>query len=373
MRKSAFAAASMTESTATIRPHFTPLLAAMAAAVCFGCRSDTDAGEVYYTGFENFTTGFNTIVGTEGWLGSAAHVSLSLSGVDAETTHGVSGLGNAAFIGGNAAPLANTVSRSMNVRRPVGLDPVALNEELVTFRCLIGFKDSSSGGSGVRRDDFEIAIYNNTSPSQQLLAAIQFDNSTIDPSTLSPRRQIFRTQWNASLNRFDYINTNATFLHDTIQLLSLRINYRTNRWTMELDGIPIFSDLTFHGGTRARTLGAIAAQLQIVGTSPLTGGPQPGDNYMLFDDWTVRTDPLPAMPPPGLSRNAATGAVTLTWDQEAGYRYQIGYAASPSSGWLTNLPGSLVTATASDVDATFTDTAAAGQPARFYRITRLFP
>ena len=354
-------------------PRFAPLLQSVLAAAVMFLRADAGAGELYYTGFENFSAGFNTIVGTDGWLGSAAHASLSLSGVDAETTHGVAGLGNAAFIGGNSTALAASVGRSMNVRRPVGLDPVALNEEVVTFRCLLGIKDSTASGLGVRRDNFEIAVYNNATPSQQLLAAVQFDNSSIDPTTLSPRRQIFRTQWNASLNRFDYINTNATFLHDVVQLLSLRINFRTNRWTMELDGIPIFSDLTFHGGTRTRTLGSVAAQLQIVGTSPLTGGPQPGDNYMLFDDWTVRTDPLPAMPAPGIARNAATGAVTLAWDQEAGYRYQVAYSPSTGSGWLTDLPGSLVTATVSDTDATFTDTSAAGQPARFYRVTRLFP
>lgn len=324
-------------------------------------------GELYYTGFENFSTGYDTIVGTDSWLGSTAFSGLKMSGVDAETTHGIVGIGNAAFIGGNSSPTPVAAGRSINVRRNVNVDPVALNEEILTFRSLVGIKDSSPSGFTTRRDNFEFAIYNQ---SLQLLASIQFDNSTIDSTTQSPRRIIYRTQWNTTTSRFDLVNTNAVFLHDTLQQLELRINFRTNRWSMSLDGISIFADSTFHSGSRTRNLGPIAAQLQIVGSST-TGTPQPGDNYMLFDDWLVRSDSLP-IPKPALSRNPSSGAVTLTFAQEAGYSYQISWSASLSS-WISNLQGSPFTASVTNDLATFTDSSAASATRRFYRITRTFP
>src|SRR6187431_1972825 len=83
------------------------------------------AGELYYTGFENFPVGINTVAGTDGWTGSSAHLNLNLTGVDAETDHLVTGIGNAAFIGGNPTVLAPGTSRTVNVRRSIDVDPVA--------------------------------------------------------------------------------------------------------------------------------------------------------------------------------------------------------------------------------------------------------
>lgn len=333
----------------------------------FASAASALGGELYYTGFDSFPTGYDTLVGTDNWLGSTAFSGLKMSGVDAEATHGIVGIGNAAFIGGNSTATPLAAGRSINVRRNVNIDPVTLNQEILTFRSLVGIKDSSPSGLVTRRDNFEFAIYNQ---SLQLLASIQFDNATIDSTTQSPRRIIYRTQWNTTTSRFDLINTNAVFLHDTLQQLELRINFRTNRWSMSLDGISIFADTTFHSGPRTRNLGPIAAQLQIVGSS-LTGSPQPGDNYMLFDDWLVRTDSLP-IPKPSLARNPSSGAVTLTFAQEAGYTYQVAWSASLSS-WLSNLPGSPFTAAVTNDLATFTDSTSAAATRRFYRITRTFP
>jgi hypothetical protein len=108
-------------------------------------------GELYYTGFDSFPTGYDTIAGTDSWLGSTAFSGLKMSGVDAEATHGIIGIGNAAFIGGNSTATPAAAGRSINVRRNVNVDPVALNEEILTFRSLVGIKDSSSSGFTTRR------------------------------------------------------------------------------------------------------------------------------------------------------------------------------------------------------------------------------
>lgn len=347
-----------------LRPlHPTRLLSATLLCAClFSAR----AAERYYTDFESFTPGYDTVAGTDGWQGSTNHTGLRLSGIDAESTHGVIGLGNAAFLGGNSAIVPLSAGRTVNIRRNIGIDPTALGEEIVTFRCLIGIKDSTGTTIGTKRDNFEFAVYNTSS---QLLGSIQFDNSTLDPASATPKRNIYRTQWNTGTQRFDLVNTNAVFLHDAIQQFEIRINFRSNRWSVSLDGIDIFEDLTFHGGSRTRNLGPIAAQMQIVGTS-LTGSPQPGDNYLLFDDWMVSTD-TPASPQPTITRNASTGAVTLTFAQEAGYQYLVRWSAT-LAGWQSSLPGSPFTAAATGT-GTFTDATASGRPTRFYRITRTAP
>lgn len=134
-------------------------------------------GDAYSTGFETFTTGNDTIIGTDSWTGTYA--GWKLHGVMSETEHKVVGLGNAAFIGGFATTVTGT-SKSVYVHRPVSLDPLALGQEVATFSVVFGIKDSTTS----KRDNFEFRIYNQ---SGSLLAGIQFDNSTLDTSNL-PRR-----------------------------------------------------------------------------------------------------------------------------------------------------------------------------------------
>lgn len=327
------------------------------------------AGELYYTGFENFPVGNNTIAGTDGWTGSSAHLTLNLSGVDAEADHLVAGIGNAAFIGGNPAVLAPSVSRTVNVRRAINVDPVALDQEVLQFHALIGIRDSAPPGITTRRDNFEYAFYNQ---SGQLIAFIQFDNSTINPAFGAPYQTVWRSSYNGT--SLAKVSTGAIFFYDVLMELFVRVNFRTNRWTATLDGVDLFSDQVFYNGPNARNPGVVAAQMQIVGTGVnlSTGqmGPAPGNNYMLFDDIAVRIDPVPAVEILDFGIAPATGAVRLRWLNEALYHYQVLYTDNLTD-WRPDLPGSSITAANTGLSPVFTDPAAAKR--RLYRIVRTPP
>ena len=318
--------------------------------------SDTHAGEAYFTSFENFPTGDDTLINTDGWTGS--HPNLKLHGVMSQADHAVVGIGNAAYIGGNSNVIANT-NKLVFVRRPVNLDPVALNQEIVTFKVAFGIKDSTSS-SGYRRDNFEFRVYNQANLQ---LGGIQFDNTTLDTTTLpaTPKSYIYRLHWNGST--WIYTNTNYKFIPSTIETLEFRINFRTNKWTVSLGGVPLFQDTTFYTGQNARNLGYVAAMMNVTNTAPLTGHLLPGDNYMLFDDYQVRTDPLTTT----LAITKPTsGNASLTWNQEAGYSYQVLHSTDLTN-WQSNLPNASFTATQTATKS-YTDPTTPAPLTRFYRI-----
>ena len=98
----------------------------------------------------------------------------------------------------------------------------------------------------------------------------------------------------------------------------------------------------------------------------------PGDNYMLFDDFAVRLDPVPD-PFFYTFGVSPAGAPQLTWLTEALYRYQLQYTDDISQPWKSDLPASYSTATITGQSALFTDTTATGKAKRFYRILRTMP
>ena len=319
--------------------------------------SSSRAGEAYYTGFETFDVGENTIAGTDGWTGS--YTTSRLHGVMSEAQHGVIGLGNAAFIGGFAGSFAKSTSgSSVYLRRPVNLDPLSLGQEIATFRVSIGIKDSTS----TKRDNFEVLIYNQ---SNTLLGGLQFDNTTLDSSG-NPRRLIYRLYYDTALGSFRYTLTPLTFLPDTMERLECRINFRTNRWTASLSAVPVFEDTAFYNGPASLTLGSVMLRMAV--TSSTTTAILPGDNYVLFDDYSIRTDPLD----PLLSTiSFSTGMPKVSWNEEAGYAYQLEYSDDLAS-WLTSLPDTSWSASSS-ADRSYNDPTTPLPPHRFYRVKRSFP
>lgn len=321
------------------------------------------AGEAYYTGFGSppFSVGADTIRGTDNWTGLSVFAGKALSGVMSESQHGVVGIGNAAYLGGNPARVTGVSNKAVYLRRPVDLDPVALGEEVATFSVVFGIKDSTAASS-YRRDDFEFLIYNKTS---QLLGGIQFDNTTIDSLTGLPLRSIYLLYWNGSA--FVYTNTGYTYLPETLELLVFRINFRTNRWTVTLGGAPIFQDLSFYSGPNVKNFGSVLAQMQVANTYPLSTDIYPGDNYMLFDDYRVRTDPVTVSL---ASSWTDTGAFKLVWNEEYGHQYRLQYS-SDCANWL-DFAGTIHTATAT-ADYSYIDTTSPRPAMQFFRVRRNNP
>jgi hypothetical protein len=317
------------------------------------------AGEVYFTNFENFAVGNDKIINTDSWVGTYA--GRNLHGVMSESQHLIGGIGNAAVIGGiaTAVPKAGTSPTSVYVRRPVNIDPVVLNEEVATFKTNFLILDSSSTSG--RRDNFEFLIYNSN---LSLLGGIRFDNTTMDSSTGLPRRLIYRLSWNGSA--FQYFLTDEIFLPAIMETLQIRINFRTNRWTATLSDYPVFQDLAFYTGTVPRNLGSVMARMVVTNTDATNI--LPGNNYMLFDNYSVRTDPLSMT---ATVIKTATGGARITWNEEAGYTYQLQYSNDCVS-WYSDLPGASRTATVTQF-VNFTDPTTVVPKRRFYRVRRTYP
>lgn len=97
-----------------------------------------------------------------------------------------------------------------------------------------------------------------------------------------------------------------------------------------------------------------------------------GDGFPDVMELAYGTNPASAASQPlapATARDAGTGTVTLTWASQNGRTYTVQYRDDLASGtWQP-----LATVTATGTAATYPDTAAAGQPARFYRLSTQFP
>jgi hypothetical protein len=164
-----------------------------------------------------------------------------------------------------------------------------------------------------------------------------------------------------------YTNTNFTFLPETVENLQYRINYRTNRWTASLGGVPLFQDILFYTGPNIRNLGFVLIQMTVSNPAVASTFLLPGDNYMLFDDYLVRTDPLSM----SLSASkAGSSAAKLTWNEEAGYSYLLQYSADCVT-WQ-DFAGSQHTASVT-ANFSFSDPTVPVPDKRFYRVKRTYP
>lgn len=292
---------------------------------------------LYQTDFETFPVGGgpNKLVGIDGWVGSGVGTSLA-AGIDQDVGGGT---GRSAYIGFNPPPAGTTF---VSVRRPVNFSPITAARPIVEFTALIGISDSS--GANTNKDRFYLTIYNS---SLQALAWLSFDNTTTD-------HFIFRYDGVTSTN------TGSFFLASTVQFLSVKINYLTNRWSASLDFAPMFIDAPFHSGSRSKDLGAVAAEWKIVNLAA-------GNNWMFFDDWSLSATVESSPEVDVISKSAA--GVSVSWLGELGYSYRVQYTNDLSTSWLDTLPNSLVTPSGSTQMLTYTDaTVPAGK--RFYRIKR---
>jgi hypothetical protein len=108
--------------------------------------------------------------------------------------------------------------------------------------------------------------------------------------------------------------------------------------------------------------------MRVSNVQAATGNIHPGDNYLLFDDYSIETA--------GLNDQLAIGrtaqnASQLTWIGEAGYRYQVAYSEDGRT-WRKDLAGSGPMAGVTGAMA-FVDPTRVLPAARWYRLQRTFP
>jgi hypothetical protein len=296
------------------------------------------AGLLYGTDFELFTTGEDHWVGTEGWFGNSAGV--GVHGIDQDVIGG-GGLGKTAFIG-----FRQPAETLVTVAKPIQYAPQPGGLPLVRVETLLGIQDSFAKTA---RDSFFVSVFNGAGA---FLAGIRFDNR---PATYG-------------IWRDDGVNpetdTGVIFYRGELHVVGFTVDLPNNRWTADLDGVPLFDNAPFTATAQPVDFGYLAYEWQL-GATGVAGY---GDNWMLIADLTIRSAPVGVEPFRLSSFSRAAGITTLTWPAQNGFDYQVEYSDTLAT-WHSDLPNSAFPGVAAEQTLMFQD-AAAGLAKRFYRVVR---
>lgn len=303
----------------------------------------SEGGLLYFTDFEGFTPGAGNWVGTDGWQGAGA----GPTGPGEPAPQGIDDkivplVGQTAYLG--AEPPTGTF---VSVFRNMNHDPVASGTDRIHFEALVGIEDSTNG----KRDSFFCAFYNT---SGEFLAGIRFSNEL---ATFG----IWR------LNGLSDIDTTLAFIPGELHVLFADIDLQSNRWSADLDAIPLFRNVVFNATGKQRSLGPVAAEWQLAAADPADYG----NNWMLVADWSLWAIPFGAtefqVDTLGWS---ASGEPMLTFAGEVGWDYQVEYS-DDMTHWLDDLPGSFFTGLDAPEQLSFKDpTTGRLLVGRYYRVVR---
>ncbi|MEI7957253.1 MAG: hypothetical protein WCJ66_18980, partial [Verrucomicrobiota bacterium] len=292
------------------------VILALAALVLAG-----NGGVLYGTGFEStetppFMAGVSSaaapkLVGTGNWVMvvNPSTVGTSLcypfAAIDSDL---VPGMGQTAALGylGSSPPPSTT--QFIRVGRKVDSEPVvAGNQPIIDFYCQIGLNQSTNS----RNDDFELLVYN---WDDKVLGGLTFDLT---------RNKLFRydaNEFNTASTASPYTDTGLSLssLYGTVVEVTMHIDYKTNTWTATVGGVQVITAAPFTqrpvSGTNlaARTFGSLSARWYIT-----TVG-YPGNNWMLFDDWTISASAEQATIPASASVGYAANSTTAIAVTDAG-------------------------------------------------------
>jgi formylglycine-generating enzyme required for sulfatase activity len=253
-----------------------------------------EEGGIYATDFETFPAGPNELGGFDGW-------------VDSDPNTGSSGIfefdrgDQSMWIGYNPPN-----STSVTLERPVDVPTATGKIEFSVDFCIM----DSTGP--IPRDEFEFSIINRGG---DYLAGLAFDNST---------RKILRYFNN---NWSDVEDTSVEFENGVEYTLSATIDLLNNTWSAWIGGKALFRDKILTTNNKIVNIGTIS-----VSWYPRQNG-NPGDNYMIVDNYRISTTKLaPVITSPG-QRESRSGE---TFD------YQIIATNAPQSFSAAGLPPGLV-------------------------------
>jgi hypothetical protein len=287
---------------------------------------------LYSTGFEA-TQGYNPkfeLIGQQGWVSDTT----TLSGGNGLLTN---------FMGSQAAyvglfPL-NPPTNYLAVWPPLNYSPLATGMPVVKFSATIAIVDSTNGF----RDDFFWSVYNSQGNN---LFTVDFWNNDLGI--------YYALDGTNSL-----VFTGATFTNDVAYTLGITMDFARNRWSATLDGAPLVNDQLITTTNAPLNLGDIDA-LWVIGDAA-----NPGDNFMIFDNYRVTAEAEPAASLSTFGRTA-NGQFLLRLNGPSGARYAIDASAD------LRLWSALKTNTVTDGAFDYVDTSAAGFAKRYYR-ARLVP
>jgi hypothetical protein len=220
---------------------------------------------IYHTGFE-FHEGYRdgyTLMGQNGWIGSG-------TGGNGIVTNYFSGGGQQAYIGAGAP--AGADEEFFNVWRPIDLAPISPALPLITFSVRMLIEGSSAG---VPSDDFRWSVYNTNGAR---LFTIDFDTAALSINVLLDDGEGFQPTGYSFETGGDYD-------------LVVAMNFLRNRWSAWLNDTLIATARPITASGAALNLGDVDAVWGI--RDPRN----PGDNYMVFDDYRITADASPVFRP----------------------------------------------------------------------------
>jgi hypothetical protein len=291
---------------------------------------------VYSTQFEA-AQGYNVnsnLVGQAGWLGDG-------SGGNGLISNAIPGQGQSAYIGFDAPDPGDDM---IFVWKPVDFNAVAAGYPIVKFSTQMRIEDSSNN----RYDIFRWSIYN---MQNDRLFSLHFDNDFLDIAyLLDGTNQI--------------VFTTNTFENGVTYTLDVTMNFASNRWSASFNNAVIATDQFITSTNAPLNLGDVDA-VWIVNL--INGTNAPGDNYMIFDNYTVTAETIP-VPPAQVQFLGRTGEgwSLLRVNGQNNSRWSLD-ASTNLVNW-TALKTNVISGTNFD----HVDTTSAGLPRRFYR-ARLVP
>ena len=294
------------------------------AATAFG-----QARTVYHTGFEakqDFDIEF-TLIGQGGWEGEG-------TGGNGLLENNFEGMGQQAYLGFWPAEEVDEIYTSL--WQPIkGIGP---EETQITVTVLLMFVDSTNG----HRDDFRWTLYNDN---VQRLVTLDFDNAT--------------QNINYALEDDLFLPTGYSFEYEALYDLKFVMDFAANTWTVSVGEEDIVSK------KKLTTKGSRLAFGDLGPTWAYRDPENPGNNYLVFDDYRVtaeRGSSLPSSPP------------TLEWAgwvEEGGVLLQLD--GSDATSYVVEYSGDLVnwhtleSANPGDTGAEIEDIDAPNHEQRFYR------
>ena len=294
-------------------------------------------GVLYQTGFETtdtppFTAGVGSVaspklVGTDNWAMVANPTPGNIAtyypfaGID---SYPLLELGQTASLGcldhvSFTMPPSGT--QFIRVGRKVAAQPTGL--PVIDFYCQIGLTQSTNGHS----DDFELLVYN---WDDKVLGGLTFDLT---------KNELFRYDANefngVSFNPYTDTGLSLSSLYGKVIEVTMRVNYLTNTWTATVGGVQVVSGATFTmrpaTGTSgaARTFGSLSARWYVTTVN------SPGNNWMLFNDWTI-TNSTPSIPASASANYAANSTATIAVTDTG----TVGWTLSSDQTWALVSPAS---------------------------------
>lgn len=292
---------------------------------------------LYVTDFEDFPVGEDRLVGVDGWVGT--HAGQTVHGID---DGAAPDLGKTGFLGANRPPSGTEL---VSIYRPLAPDVAPATGE-VRFNVLFGITSSFSGGD----DRFSFSILNSN---DEFLAAIVFDTSDANFGVWTDDGVVFN-------------DTGELFFTEYLHVLTANIDLERNVWTADLDGILIFDSIPFTGTNIARNVATVAAEWEIDFVD------DPGDNWLLFDDWSLVSlnEPEPVLGEEFRINSISIepdGGRLLRWSGVNNTLYRVQHSGDGTE-WMNDLPGSEVSAAETGTTLSFVDRSIVTEGVRYYRV-----